>query len=234
MTEERWLTASDPRPLLEFLEGKSAERNRRLFAIGCCRLIRHHFSDTIWDALAVVERHADGEAHEDEFRRARKTIEGEFLSLGERVEEMEWFLGLPGLPPEDREYCLREPEQKSPRFSAAAVAHWASTHGVGAYGSSLPEDLDELGCSPDAAADILRDIFGNPFRPVTIDPAWWTPNPVMLAQAIYDERAFDRMPILGDALEEAGCDNADILSHCRLDTVHVRGCWVVDATLGRS
>jgi hypothetical protein len=82
-------------------------------------------------------------------------------------------------------------------------------------------------------AGLLRDIVGNPFRPVTLNPAWRTSNVTGLAQAIYDDRAFDRLPILADALEDAGCDNADILNHCRDGGVHVRGCWVVDLVLGK-
>ena len=81
---------------------------------------------------------------------------------------------------------------------------------------------------------ILRCIFGNPFRAGTCDTAWQTATVTSLAQAIYDERAFDRLPILADALEDAGCTNADILSHCRGPGPHVRGCWVVDLLLGRS
>jgi hypothetical protein len=82
--------------------------------------------------------------------------------------------------------------------------------------------------------DVLRDIFGNPFRPVSLNPEWRTSTVVALATGIYAERAFDRMPILADALQDAGCDNDDILSHCR-DTslTHVRGCWVVDLVLGK-
>ncbi len=80
----------------------------------------------------------------------------------------------------------------------------------------------------------LHDIFGNPFRPITIDPRWQTETVVALATGIYTERAFDRMPILADALEEVGCDHADILAHCRGDGAHVRGCWVVDLLLGKS
>jgi hypothetical protein len=83
-------------------------------------------------------------------------------------------------------------------------------------------------------ADILRDIFGpRPFRPVTLNPAWQMSNVIALAQSIYDERAFDRLPILADALEDAGCDNADILNHCRQPGEHVRGCWVADLLLGK-
>jgi hypothetical protein len=85
-----------------------------------------------------------------------------------------------------------------------------------------------------AQAALLRCIFGNPFRPVAVDPAWLTPTVVQLAQGIYDDRAFDRLPILADALQDAGCDNDDVLNHCRDDGPHARGCWVVDLVLGKS
>jgi hypothetical protein len=80
---------------------------------------------------------------------------------------------------------------------------------------------------------LLRDIFGNPFQPVTFQPAWQTPTVVGIANGIYSDRAFDRMPILADALEKAGCDNPDVLLHCRGDGPHVKGCWVVDLVLGK-
>ncbi len=80
---------------------------------------------------------------------------------------------------------------------------------------------------------LVRDIIGNPFHPITLDPAWLTPKVVHLAQQIYDNRAFVRLPALADALEEAGCDNPEILNHCRGPGPHVRGCWVVDAVLGK-
>src|SRR5262249_39746048 len=84
--------------------------------------------------------------------------------------------------------------------------------------------------------EIIRDIFGNPFRPSTLNPTVLTCNGgtvPKLAQAIYDGRTFDQLPILADALEEAGCINPDILAHCRQPGVHVRGCWVVDLLLGK-
>ena len=87
-----------------------------------------------------------------------------------------------------------------------------------------------------ALKHLLYCIFDNPFRPVAIDPAWltWHDSTVpRMSQAIYDERAFDRLPILADALEEAGCTNADILGHCRGPGPHVRGCRVVDLLLGK-
>jgi hypothetical protein len=84
---------------------------------------------------------------------------------------------------------------------------------------------------------VLRDLFGNPFRAPTIDPAWlgWNNRTVLkLAQAIYDDRRYDILPILGDALEDAGCANERIIEHCRGPGPHVRGCWVVDLILGKN
>jgi hypothetical protein len=80
---------------------------------------------------------------------------------------------------------------------------------------------------------LLRDVFGNPFRPVTFAPAWRTSTVLSLAQTIYDERQFQNLPILADALEDAGCDNAAILGHCRQPGEHTRGCWVLDLVLGK-
>ena len=72
------------------------------------------------------------------------------------------------------------------------------------------------------------------FRPVTADPSWRTPTVVALASQMYESRDFGAMPILADAFQDAGCDNTDILDHCRDEKqVHVRGCWVVDLVLGK-
>ncbi|WP_239465732.1 hypothetical protein [Gemmata sp. SH-PL17] len=80
---------------------------------------------------------------------------------------------------------------------------------------------------------MLRDIFGNPFRPVAFSSAWRTPTVLALAAQVYESRDFSAVPILADALQDAGCDNADILDHCRGTGAHVRGCWVVDLVLGK-
>jgi hypothetical protein len=95
---------------------------------------------------------------------------------------------------------------------------------------------------------LIRDIFGNPFRPVAVAPEWLSPTAVALARGIYDEKAFDRLPILADALQDAGCEDERLLGHCRTNgrgdggepaggsprsMPHVRGCWAVDLVLGR-
>ena len=86
-----------------------------------------------------------------------------------------------------------------------------------------------------AQADLVRDIFGNPFRPVSFAPEWRTDTAVTLARTMYESRDFSAMPILADALQDAGCDSDEVLQHCRdPQTKHVRGCWVVDLALGFS
>src|SRR5262249_33229085 len=82
-------------------------------------------------------------------------------------------------------------------------------------------------------ASLFQDIIGNPFRPAFLDSAWLTAQVKAFAQAIYDDRAFDHLPALADALEKAGCDNSDILTHCRGPRPHCRGCWALDLILGK-
>ena len=118
---------------------------------------------------------------------------------------------------------------------------WRLTHTrtwdvVGAWRLASSDALTPLRRTPPreefhVQADLVRCLFGNPFRPMTLDPAWRTTAAVGLARGIYEANAFDRLPILADALEDAGCDDAAVLAHCRTDAVHARGCYVVDALL---
>ncbi|WP_238537824.1 hypothetical protein [Zavarzinella formosa] len=82
-------------------------------------------------------------------------------------------------------------------------------------------------------AEVCRDVFGNPFHPVAFDARWRTVEVFGIAEGVYDDRAFGRLPILADALEDAGCDDLVILDHCRSLGRHVRGCWVADLALGK-
>ncbi len=83
-------------------------------------------------------------------------------------------------------------------------------------------------------AKLVLDVYGNPFRPVTFAPEWRTSTAVAIARQMYKTHDFSAMPILADALQDAGCDSADVLDHCRDPKgVHVRGCWVVDSVLGK-
>ena len=114
---------------------------------------------------------------------------------------------------------------------AEAVADNAARAAV--FGT-LPHPDAPRFAAPERAwqAAVLREVIGDPFRPPTFDPKWRTADVVGLARAVYEDRAFDRLPLLADALLDAGCDDDQVLAHCRSPGSHVRGCWVVDLTLG--
>jgi len=80
---------------------------------------------------------------------------------------------------------------------------------------------------------LIHEVIGNPFRPNTFSSDWRTDTAVTLAHSMYESGDFSVMPILADALQDAGCENEDVLNHCRSEGPHVRGCWVVDLVLGK-
>lgn len=197
MTEAEWLTATDPYPMLEFLQGKVSDRKLRLFTVAGCYL--NHGGANPVDLIPVFEvvvRYIDGLTDLTE-------VIGHW-----RGSEQEW-----GWP------------ERAFQWASDFVAHSTNRYEDGAE-DDYPAGTQLL--------PLIHDIFGNPFRPVNIDPSWLTSTVVVLASGIYQDRAFDRMPILADALQDAGCDNEGILSHCRGDSTHVRGCWVVDLLLGKT
>jgi hypothetical protein len=113
-----------------------------------------------------------------------------------------------------------------PNPSRGALDTARSTESWAAHGVYAPGEQQ---------SHLLRDLFGpHPFRRVAANPHWLTSTVVALAQGIYEDRAFDRMPILADALQDAGCDDESVLDHCRGGGIHVRGCWVLDLILSKS
>ncbi len=94
----------------------------------------------------------------------------------------------------------------------------------------------DKGCAAGRAdhCSLLREILGNPFHPITFDPSWKTPAVVQLARSLYEEKRFADLPVLADALEEAGCQDATVLEHCRGPGPHVAGCWLLDLILERA
>jgi hypothetical protein len=129
-----------------------------------------------------------------------------------------------------------------PCQAAAVTAYWLTHDPL--YPHGLKATLSWLGTVRQLVSakeseglrresDLLREVVGNPFRPVAFDSRWRTPNALRVARASYEERAFGRLPPLAGALMHAGCDSEDILAHCRSAGPHVRGCWVVDQVLGK-
>ena len=224
MTEEEWLACDDPGPMLGHLDGRASDRKLRLFAVACCRRMWPLLPDgPARTAVDVAERYADGLADRAAIEQAVWAVPlPDWPGVGRRVTDQ--YTVKPGLATDladPRTYAWLTAQQLLPGLTPErAAVIWA---GDGAR--FVP--------GPDQAAD-LRDIIGNPFRPAPFDPRWRTAPALALAGTMYEARDFAPMPILADALDEAGCDNADILAHCRSAGPHVRGCWVVDLILGKS
>lgn len=204
MTEQQWMTTTDPTAMVKFLRDRATDRKLRLFACGVCRRMGYRIGKLGEEAVDVAERFADGSADDCDLVIAAEVLE----SQAAPVASHRGLLGglqrhLPGI-------CLLTDIGDRAGLSLL-------TRVSGQYGGP----------------DLLRDIFGNPFRPVSADSAWLTPTVKALAVGIYEERGFDRLPILADALQEAGCENEDVLVHCRSEGPHTRGCFVVDHLLGR-
>jgi hypothetical protein len=219
MTEDTWLTAANPLHMLMHvrrtspgLRTEAGRRKFRLFACACVRRLRGLLKDRrVRSVLETAERFADGEATGDElwaaWCKARDAYRRPY--------------------PQTLFTVLSRLGQAGKTWKAVLVWWWTTQPELDeARGNTPVEEKRQL-------AGVVRDIFGNPFRPAEVEPKWLTPTVVGLAQGIYEERAFDRLPVLADALEDAGCDAADVLDHCRTGTVHVRGCWVVDLLLGK-
>jgi hypothetical protein len=221
VTEAEWLTGTDPRPLLEHLGRKARSRKLRLFAVACCRRAWKRLRDEACrGAVEVAEGFADHRVSNQEREQVTRAVRA---LCGPRARAC---------------YGLAYHVVRGTRYTfvdariAAAHANWTVT-GVRQVGDNPATEAAESA----AQCRLLRDIYGNPFRAVAIDTTWlaWDGGTVRkLAQAIYDERAFERLPVLADALEEAGCADSAVLSHCRQPGEHVRGCWVVDLLLGKS
>jgi hypothetical protein len=208
-----------------FLVGRVTSRKARLFGVGCCRLAWPEFRDERTHRLVdVSERFADGAATVAELRSA-----AEAALAAER----------------DAAQQADSDEGRAAWFAADAAVALSGTGEWDAYdaahaGIKLAAVLRQA-----RQADLVRDLFNNPFHPLPPAKerkqwqarwdrllAWEGGTVPKLARAIYDERAFERLPLLADALEEAGCEEPAIISHCRQPGAHVRGCWLVDLVLG--
>jgi hypothetical protein len=220
--------------MLRFLGDGRSLRKHQLFAAACCRRVEHLLIDRRSVAsITVAESFADGLIDEE----ARYQANADAYRAWE---ELPVDCG-PELEPGDPGFFRSN--LGLAQFRAADAAHHASLRGGGAADLRAREAMFEVDATQgrplwqaekDAQRDLLRDIFGNPFRPVAFDPAWRTSTAVALARQMYESRDFALMPILADALQDAGCENEDVLAHCRGTGPHVRGCWVVDLVLGKS
>ena len=227
MTEARWLACRDPEAMLDVARFGGSDRKLRLFALACVRVITDQLSrDESKAAVDAIERYAEGKATRADLQRAWNGALAALHDIIEDASEQRWYYVSEYAA--DAVALASNPElAENITGVAARCVHTLITAG------DLSEEIvrdNEIA----RQTNLIRDIFGNPFRPVVFDPNWRTSTVVALARGIYDERAFDRLPILADALQDAGCVSDDILTHCRGPGPHVRGCWVVDLVLGKS
>lgn len=220
MNEADWFACTEPGPMLEFLKGRVDARSFRLFMVACCRRRSHLLLDCrSHRAVNVAEMHALGKTTRKELavaERAARTATRETRAAEGATGN--YFLAVAA----SVSATLFPPER------AAAEAAWFAVSGMGSWGARQEEQL--------AQVSILKEVFGNPFCPVVVDPAWlrWNNATVpKLAKAICDGWSFQDLPILADALEDAGCQNEAILDHCRQSSDHACGCWVLALFLGK-
>ncbi len=224
MNEQEWLTATDPILMLDFLCGRISDRKLWLFTAGCFRRLYS----------------GPGRTHDT----ARKNIAKRTMELIERFVEGEvteaeaqYYLG-----PLESPAFARYHAWVSASNIAQEVADWATLRKRFANRTrerrqAAREAFHSAAFSAEsgAQAKLLRCIAGNPFHSMAFDPTWFTWNGsrvLKLAHAIYEGHSFDRLPLLADALEEAGCSDNAILFHAREHGEHVRGCWLLDRILG--
>jgi hypothetical protein len=206
---DAWREAS-LQEVMKRVSGKLSARKTRLIACACARETEPAPGGARSQAILLAERFADGKASAHELAAAR--FGGRFQA-GHEAWPVCWSPDV---------------DMDSFHLLSRTVA-WAT--GI-LSATSLAEGFF---AAETRLADIIRDIVHESCSPVSIRPAlkvWNDGTVVKLARSIYDERAYDQMPILGDALEEAGCSDQDMLGHCRVGQRHTRGCWVLDAVLG--
>jgi hypothetical protein len=209
MTAKKWLACTDPFALLSSAGERTTDRKARLFCVACCRQVLHLAPAArrkrAEALLKVAERFADSEPTRAERLKAQKKAGGSYSMIYATL-------------------AVRMTAADG-HYAARFAADFASFGEKG-----IKEEITQA-----AQADLARDILGpTAVGPSPLKPNWLTSTVVALAKGIYNDRAFDRMPILADALQDAGCEKADILDHCRGPGPHARGCWVVDLVLRKA
>lgn len=210
MTETEWTAGSDPGAMLAFLKKQASERKLRLFAAASCRQsVEGMKEESNRRVVEAAEQFADAQVSQEELAAARKAATSWISHVA----------ATHAIHAASRIVQFQSEEAGIAAAQAAGLSHFGSR---------------DYSAVHDAHANLLREIFGNPFRSISLDPAWLTSKVIRLAQSIYDDRAFDRLPELADVLEQAGSLDQDKLNHCRGPGPHVRGCWVLDLILGKS
>ncbi len=236
MTEAEWLKCTDPRPMLEFLHGKASDRKLRLFALACFRPYRFMLVPETLEALEVAERLAEGTISPLERKRARERAFHAGRSLDRSLAHRRG----------PAKHCVTSLLSRDAYDAAFCVAHAARNIGVLSKKDWPAEALEMTEWGPrivdwsagkreqeSLQAGLLREIFGNPFRAVSIDRSRLTPGSVMLARSIYEDQAFGHVPELVESLTLER-DAPELMAHLTEPGPHIRGCWALDLILGNA
>jgi hypothetical protein len=214
--EADWSSGADLGRMLALLDPKEGDRKLRLFAVACWRRAWGRLADpALQELIDTAERYADRAAGYGELRAASQRA-----GVGSRPES-----------PWNARWAAQAVAAVNAASYRSSVESYALAARLAADAAPFPDD--EVA----AQRRLLHDLFGDPFRETAAAPGWltWYGGAVRkMAQAVYDARRFGDLPVLADALEDAGCADADILAHCRAGGEHVRGCWVVDLLLGKA
>jgi hypothetical protein len=222
MTEDEYLAAKEVLDLGLYQSAKGRFRKWRLFGVACCRRALERVPVPRLEPLATAaEQFADGVLAWDDMKKLRRV-----LAVKEELGEE--------FGPDEAKHCLIAAlDRATGKLPLTALgADEQARYAIAAL--SRPKWDEGMEREEEEQVKVAHDIFGNPFRPVVFDPVWSTDTAVSLARRVYESRDFSAMPILADALQDAGCENTDVLRHCRGPGSHVKGCWIVDALLGKN
>ncbi len=214
MTEAEWLACTDLQPMLEFLRGKAGERKLRLCAAAWA-----------WSILWQAETNPTP-------RMEQYRVWFSVRQFAPQLDAAERFAD--GLI--DRSALRAARDTSGGPYNLFLEVCRASHFSFDQVCTRMRYVQAEFGSpSEHKVCACLREVFGPlPIRLMAVNPLWRTPAAVALARSMYEDRRFEDMPLLGDALEEAGCTDEQILSHCRGPGSHVRGCWILDLLLGKN
>jgi hypothetical protein len=234
MTEQEWLTGADPGMMAFSVRDRLSDRQLRLFGCACVRGVWEDLpDDALRLAIEACERFADGLAAVEELRAARELADGTYEGLGDIIAD-HGAIAVTAL-------CEPKPWFPMGEGSCGGVAAVAAE---ACFNEEIPWHV-AWARAKEAHCHLLRDMLGNPFGTSPPLPpgvlAWHDRAVPRMAQAIYNERKMPegtldtkRLAILADALLDAGCEDEDLIAHCRSEGPHVRGCWAIDLILGRS
>ncbi len=224
--------------MLDHVRSRASVRKLGLLAAAACRQVARHFDDAgMLPVVAAVERQAEGEGSFEEWAVVLRAAEQYGLDAATTAGDS---------PAVAARLALRALVSSPTAAALEVVLMWAEACEVRA--SEVGQYRPTVRAVQRRQADLFREILGNPFLERTVVPAWMTTGgiaifgPLMLrvsetakglADGIQADQAFERLPILADALEDAGCGDADLLAHLREPGRHVRGCWALDLVLGK-